>query len=183
VFDIDEFVADCTIAIKEAQPRLAIKELLERAVRNPDEVARALPATRAEVVPLYASEELTVMKVVWSPGLSFGPHDHRMWVAVGLYGGQEDNTFYRRSGGGIVVSGGRELYAGDVALLGDDAIHAVVNPLRAFTGALHVYGGNLPARTDRSEWDLATQTETSFDFARVTRQFEEANAGGAEPTN
>jgi predicted metal-dependent enzyme (double-stranded beta helix superfamily) len=183
VFDIDEFVADCTIAIKEAQPRLAIKELLERAVRHPEEVARALPATRAEVVPLYTSDDLTVMKVVWSPGLSFGPHDHRMWVAVGMYGGREDNTFSRRSGPGIVESGGQELSAGDVALLGDDAIHAVVNPLRAYTGALHVYGGNLPARSDRSEWDLATQTESSFDFERVTRQFEEANARGAEPGN
>ena len=145
-------------------------------MRRPDDVARALPATRAEVVPLYASEELTVMKVVWSPGLSFGPHDHRMWVAVGMYGGREDNTFYRRSSPGIVESGGRELHAGDVVLLGEDAIHAVTNPLRAFTGALHVYGGNLPARSDRSEWDRATQTESSFDFVRVQRQFEEANA-------
>ena len=101
--------------------------------------------------------------MVWSPGLSFGPHNHRMWVAVGTYGG-------------------RELSAGDVALLGDGAIHAVVNPLSAFTGALHVYGGNLPARSDRSEWDLATQTESSFDFSRVTRTFEEANARpGASP--
>lgn len=181
MFDIDEFVADCTIAIKEAQPRLAIKELLERAVRHPDEVARALPATRAEVLPLYASEELTVMKVVWSPGMSFGPHDHRMWAAIGLYGGQEDNTFYRRSGPGIVVSGGRELHTGDVALLGDDAIHAVVNPRRSFAGALHVYGGNLPARSDRSEWDEKTLEERSFDFQRVTRYFEEANRSAEPP--
>ena len=181
MFDIDEFVAACTTAVKEAQPRLAVKELLERTMRHPDEVARALPATRAEVVPLYASEELTVMTVVWSPGLSFGPHNHRMWVAVGMYGGREDNTFYRRSGPGIVASGGRELHAGDVALLGDDAIHAVVNPLPAFTAAIHVYGGNLPARSDRSEWDLATQTESSFDFARVARKFEEANSRQANP--
>ena len=33
------------------------------------------------------------------------PHEHRMWAVIGLYGGREDNTFYRRSPQGLVVAG------------------------------------------------------------------------------
>ena len=75
MFDIDEFVVSCREALSEDQPQLAIKELLERAVSAPEEVARALPPSRAEIVPLYASDDLTVLKVVWAPEMSFGPHN------------------------------------------------------------------------------------------------------------
>ena len=176
MFDIDAFVSDCTMALRDGQPRLAVKEVLERAVRQPEQVARALPVTRAEIVPLYTSSELSVLKVVWAPGMTFRPHNHLMWAVIGLYGGQEDNTFYRRSGTGIVASGGRELRTGDAALLGDDTIHSVANPRQAFTGAIHIYGGDITRRPGRSEWDEATAEEVSYDFERVKHQFEAANA-------
>ncbi len=171
MFDVDELVSDCLRAVADAEPRLAVKEVLERAVRQPDDVALALPATRAELVPLHVSENLTVMKVVWAPGMGFRPHNHLMWAAIGLYGGQEDNIFYRRADNGIVQSGGRVLSTGDVTLLGDDTIHAVENPSRRFTGAIHVYGGDLTARAGRSEWDEATNQEVPYDFERTRRYF------------
>lgn len=176
MFDVDEFVSECVKALREAQPRLAVKEIIERAVSQPDQIARALPVAQAEIVPLYTSAELSVLKVVWAPGMAFRPHNHLMWAAIGLYGGQEDNTFYRRSGTGIIASGGRELRTGDVALLGDDTIHAVANPRQAFTGAIHIYGGDITRRPGRSEWDETTATEVSYDFERVKHYFETANA-------
>lgn len=172
MFDVDEFVSECAEALAETQPRLAVKEVLERAMEHPRQIAEALPATRGELVPLHVSDELTVLKVVWAPGMRFRPHNHLMCAAIGLYGGQEDNTFYRRSGDGIVVSGGRELRTGDVALLGDDTIHAVENPRQAFTGAIHVYGGNLTARPGRSEWDEDSGQEVDYDFEGVRRYFD-----------
>ena len=181
MIDIDQFVADCKAAINETEPRLAVKEVLGRAVRNPVELERALPATRAELVPLHVSDDLTVLKVVWAPGMVFRPHNHLMWAAIGLYGGQEDNTFYRRTGEGIVQSGGRQLRTGDVALLGDDTIHAVANPRRTFTGAIHVYGGDITKRPGRSEWDEQTGREVDYDFDRTRRHFEEANSQIANP--
>ena len=36
---------------------------------------------------------------------------------IGMYGGQEDNAFYRRSSGGLEAAGGKELPAGDVLVL------------------------------------------------------------------
>lgn len=67
------------------------------------------------------------------------------------------------------MSGGRELRTGDVALLGDDTIHAVENPRQAF---IHVYGGNLTARPGRSEWDEDSGQEVDYDFESVRRYFE-----------
>ena len=175
MIDIDQFVADCSAAIRETEPRLAIKEVLERAVRTPTELERALPATRAELVPLHVSDDLTVLNVVWAPGMAFRPHNHLMWAAIGLYSGQEDNTFYRRTGESIVESGGRQLRTGDVALLGDDTIHAVTNPSAGFTGAIHVYGGEITMRPGRSEWDDQTGQELDYDFDRTRRYFEQCN--------
>jgi predicted metal-dependent enzyme (double-stranded beta helix superfamily) len=180
VFDLDEFVSDCQTAVAEPQPNLAIKEVLEHAMRNPAAVARVLPPDRAEIIPLHVSPELTVLKVIWAPRMNFRPHNHLMWAAIGLYGGQEDNVFYRRSDVGLSRAGGRELRTGDVALLGKDAIHAVTNPLRTYTGAVHVYGGDLPACQGRSEWDNQTFEELEYDFDRTVRYFEDANARLAE---
>jgi predicted metal-dependent enzyme (double-stranded beta helix superfamily) len=153
-----------------------VRYVLERAMSRPGEVADALPVTRAEIVPLYVSDGLSIQKVVWAPGMRRPPHNHLMWAAIGLYGGQEDNDFYRRGGAGIVASGGRELRTGDVALLGDDAIHAVTNPLRSFTGAIHVYGGDIAGRTGRSEWDDDTLAERPYDYDATRAYFEAANA-------
>jgi predicted metal-dependent enzyme (double-stranded beta helix superfamily) len=171
MFDIDDLVSSCIGAVAEAEPRRAVKEVLERAMQDPAAVARAFPATRAELVPLYASDRLSVLKVVWAPGMAFRPHNHLMWAAIGLYGGQEDNAFFRRAGEGITPSGGRSLRTGDVALLGDDTIHAVANPTAAFTGAIHVYGGDITARPGRSEWDEDDGHEVDYDFGRTRDYF------------
>jgi predicted metal-dependent enzyme (double-stranded beta helix superfamily) len=112
--------------------------------------------------------------VVWTPGLVTFPHDHRMWAVIGLYGGREDNTFYRRAPEGLAPAGGRQLERGDVAVLGKAVIHAVTNPLREFTGAIHIYGGAF-FTTPRSDWDPETMQERPYDVERTRRWFREAN--------
>lgn len=176
MFDVDELIAACQEAVREAQPQLAVRDVLERAVREPAAVLRALPAERAAVVALHASDELTVLQVVWAPGMRIRPHDHLMWAAIGLYAGQEDNAFYRRSGAHMVAAGGKEIRVGDVALLGDDVVHSVTNPLRQCTAAIHVYGGDLTTCPGRIEWDEQAGREVPYDFAASQRYFAEANA-------
>ena len=34
--------------------------------------------------------DLTILNVVWTPGMAVYPQDHRMWAVIGLYGGRED---------------------------------------------------------------------------------------------
>ncbi|MFP5318003.1 MAG: hypothetical protein ACLGI2_06865 [Acidimicrobiia bacterium] len=58
MFDVDTFVSDCIAARAEAEPRLAVKDVLERAVADPS-VADALPVTRAEIERLHVSPDLT----------------------------------------------------------------------------------------------------------------------------
>jgi predicted metal-dependent enzyme (double-stranded beta helix superfamily) len=179
MFDIEPFVTDIIAAGDETEPRLAVKDVLTRAMRDSLRVAEVLPAMRAGIVPLYASDRLSVLHVVWAPGMRFRPHNHLMWAAIAMYGGQEDNTFFRRTQHGLAESGGRSLREGDVALLGDDTIHAVSNPRRTHAGAIHVYGGNITAQPGRSEWDEDTDAEIPYDFDRTRRYFEAANGGVA----
>lgn len=179
MFDTEAFVGQCVAAIEETEPRAAIKEVLERAMTQPTAVAQALPASRAGINKLHCSPELTIINVIWAPHMSFGPHDHRMWAAIGIYGGGEDNTFFRRAGDTLAESGGRSLRPGDVALLGDRTIHAVANPSAQFTGSIHIYGGDFFATT-RSEWRGDPYREQPYDAEYVVRYFEEAN--GPHPT-
>ncbi len=175
MFDVERFVAECRTALKDPFPELAVKEILQRAVADPGDVERVLGTRQwGEVATLHHSDDLTILKVIWAPGMSIYPHDHRMWAVIGLYGGREDNTFYRRGPQGLLRAGGEQIEMGDVALLGRNVIHAVANPLRRATGAIHVYGGDFFA-TPRSEFDPDTFAERPYDVENARRVFREAN--------
>ncbi len=175
MFDLDRFLADCRAALAEATPSLAVKALLERVTADPAAVESALGTpTAGGIATLHRSPELTVLNVVWTPGMAIYPHDHRMWAAIGLYGGREVNRFYRRTPQGLAPAGGRTLDTSEVVVLGPAAIHAVANPLRRFTGALHVYGGDFFA-VPRSEWDPGTGQERPYDVERARAVFRDAN--------
>ena len=174
-FEIAEFVDACRGALHESRPPLAVRDVLARAISTPRDVESAFQAeAEAGLASIHTSPELTVLHVVWPPGMTLFPHDHRMWAAIGVYGGEEDNAFYRRDDGAIVVSGGRQLREQEVLLLGDDVIHAVSNPRQhAFTAAIHVYGGDLFA-TPRSAWTIDTLTEHAYDAEEATEAFRRA---------
>ena len=134
---------------------------------------------RGGIVPLHRSDDLTVLQIVWPPRVRLFPHDHQMWAAIGIYGGREDNTFYRRGPSGIVRSGGKSLEARDVAVLGRDVIHSVDNPGGTYTAAIHVYGGDFFA-TPRSEWDPDTLAEKPFDVEHTKRVLAEADVAASK---
>jgi len=175
MLNVDQFVADCRAALKQATPELAVKELLERTVASPAEVEAALGTPReGRIGVLHHAPDLTILNVIWTPGMAAYPHDHRMWAIIGLYGGREDNTFYRRSPEGLQVAGGKQLETGNVAVLGQSVIHSVANPLGVFTSAIHIYGGDFFG-TPRSEWDRETLQEQPFDIERARKVFLDAN--------
>ena len=167
MFDAETFVGDCRAALAEPQPMLAVKEVLERAMARPADIAAALHADPGVAV-LHRSDDLTVVSVVVPPGRPQTlPHNHRMWALVGIYGGQEDNQFFRRSGGGLEESGGRSLRQSDTLAMGDDTIHAIRNPLEhSALAAVHVYGGDLLA-TQRSMWTVPGHEEQPYDETKV----------------
>ena len=177
MFDLDDFVGRCRQALKETEPRIAIREELARAVAVPITVADALAPTDAGFSILHHAPDMTILHVVWAPKMTIYPHNHRMWAAIGIYAGQEDNAFYRRSGPGertLVESGGKRLADGDTVLLGVDTIHGVTNPRDVLTGAIHVYGGDF-VNEPRSQWGPGPVEERPCDIEEARRQFAEAN--------
>jgi len=169
---VEDLVAACVQAMTETEPRSAVREAVSRAVADPG-LAHAFGEPRAGFDILYRSDELTVLNFTWPPHMRLFPHDHRMWAAIGIYRGREDNQFFRRADGSIVPSGGTSLDERDVLMLGGDAIHAVENPIGAHTGAVHVYGGDFVAQP-RSQWDPRTLAEEPFDLDVVRDEFARA---------
>jgi len=168
---LDDLLADLTTAATDSTPLLAVRDVLQRAVSSPSWLQDALPAAdRAELVPLLVSPTVSVFKAIWAAGMAVPPHDHRLWGAIGVYAGREDNEYFRRRDDGIETVNGRTLAVGDVALMGDDVIHAVAAPV--WTGAIHVYGGDFLAK-QRSMW--IDGVEEGADGTRTQAIFEAAN--------
>jgi predicted metal-dependent enzyme (double-stranded beta helix superfamily) len=177
MFDVDDFVARCVEARAESEPRRAVREVLTRALSRPNEVAEAMAPSEGGLTLLHHAPDLTVIHVVWAPKMNLYPHDHRIWAAIGIYAGQEDNAFYRRAvpdGRTLTESGGKELRAGDTVMLGDDTIHEVTNPTDRLTGAIHIYGGDF-VNQPRSQWGPGPVVERPYDIEDARRQFAMAN--------
>ena len=107
MFETERFIEACREAVKNPDTR-ALKEVVERAVIEPGQIVKALgEPKRAGIGTLHQSDDLTVLNIIWGPGMTLHPHDHRMLAVIGLYGGQENNTFYKRSEGGLREQGGK----------------------------------------------------------------------------
>ncbi|MDH3317670.1 MAG: hypothetical protein OEN48_05225 [Betaproteobacteria bacterium] len=175
MFEKERFIEECRAALKEKNAQAAIRELVEKAVSDPAQIVRALgEPQRAGVETIYKADDLTILNLCWGPRMVFHPHDHRMWAVIGIYGGREQNIFYRRNEKGLTRHGTKELNTKDTVPLGATIIHAVTNPLDQITGAIHVYPGDFFS-TPRSEWDPKTFEEHPYDVEHTMRAFEESN--------
>lgn len=180
---VDDIIARCRGALTEHTPVLAVRDVLDELIAQPATLEHALrPVEQGGITTVHNAEDLTILRVAWTPGMALNPHEHRMWAAIGMYGGQEDNAFYRRSPDGLAPAGGRELPAGEVLVLGDDVIHSVSNTRRELAVALHVYGGDFFSG-ERSEWSFDTFEERPRDLDGTRRLFEEANARFSREAN
>jgi predicted metal-dependent enzyme (double-stranded beta helix superfamily) len=175
MFETARFIQDCCDGLRETNAHAAIRDIVARAVVEPREVLASLGEPKfSGLQTLFRSETLTILNVLWGPGMSLYPHDHRMWAVIGIYSGREDNAFFQRSETGLGQHGGRTLDSKETIPLGEAVIHAVTNPLDQITAAIHVYGGDFFA-VPRSEWDPQTLQERPFDLEHAKRVFAESN--------
>jgi len=180
MFELEQFIEDCRAAVAEDPTHKTARDVVARAMSDPDSVIKGLGAPkRSEIQKIYHGPDLTILNVVWGPGMTVPPHNHEMWAVIGIYTGREDNIFWRRipgaSDGKLEAAGAKALSVGDTAPLGPDIIHSVTNPIPRLTGAIHVYGGDF-FEIDRSQWEPETLTEEPYNVEKTMRIFEEANA-------
>ena len=175
MFESDRFIEECCQGLREQNPHGAVREIVAREVSEPGEIIKSLGEPKLSgIQTLYRSGRLTILNVLWGPGMTLYPHDHRMWAVIGIYSGREDNSFYRRSEQGLMAHGLKTLDVKETIPLGEAVIHAVTNPLDRITAAIHVYGGDFFA-VPRSEWDPRTLVERAFDIEHAREVFAEAN--------
>jgi predicted metal-dependent enzyme (double-stranded beta helix superfamily) len=178
---VEDLVSRCQRALDEHAPSLAVRDILEELISDRAALEAGLdPVTEGGIQPLHRAPDLTVLRIAWTPGMQLNPHEHAMWAVAAMYGGQEDNVFWRRSPGGLEQVSGRELPAGEVLVMGHDAIHSVANSRREYAVAIHVYGGDFFGDTPRSEWDPDTLEEKPRDLEGTLRKFEASNAAWRE---
>jgi predicted metal-dependent enzyme (double-stranded beta helix superfamily) len=179
MLNLDRFFADCQEAVAEDSSHMAVREVVARVVSEPDAVIAALGEPRlAGINVIYRAPNLTILNLIWGPGMTIMPHDHRMWAVIGIYTGREDNIYWRRlpsdADREIEAAGARSLCRGDCTPMGPDIIHSVTNPILRLTGAIHVYGGDF-LKQERTEWDPETLHERPYDVAKARQLFEDSN--------
>ena len=170
MFDLSRFVDDLRASLADPT-RTATREIVARAVSDAGSMVRRLgQPDEAGVRILHRAPDLTVINAIWAPNQFAPPHEHRLCAVIGMYGGREDNVFWRRIPGRthlqIEISGGQALSTGDVIVLDRDIIHSVINPVGSLSAALHVYDGDFFAVT-RSMWNSASLIEGPYDLAAV----------------
>ena len=164
-------------ALQDPSPQRAMQEVVREAVSDPGAIEAALGTpTTAGIETVHRSDELTILNVVWAPRMAIYPHDHGTWAVIGIYGGREDNSFFKRrkAGPGLDLVNGRSLADRDTMTLGRDVVHAVTNPLRQYTGAIHVYAGDF-FTISRREWDSPEAAEQPYSVEHTMKTFADAN--------
>ncbi len=150
--------------------------VLQEATKDPGELLSDLePRGRVVSRSLHSSPALSVYLIVWAPGFVDPPHDHRLWVAVGVLAGHEANSLYRPGPGGLELLHEMVVRAGETLTLAPAQVHGVHNPGDSFAVTIHVYGGDI-ATTPRSFWDPLTGQERGYDMDLEQEVIERFNA-------
>lgn len=89
------------------------------------------------------NHDLALFIVSWAPGRGAPPHDHGTWGVVCGMMGEETNTAWRRTAGGIERAGDYVIGPGDLVTVGPEDIHSVTNLTDRPAVSLHLYGRHL----------------------------------------
>jgi predicted metal-dependent enzyme (double-stranded beta helix superfamily) len=177
--ELEQLIGDLRAVLADRSPTKAVREIVARAVSDRAALERMIGTPeRGGVQCLYSADDLTIINVVWAPYMTIKPHNHNMWAVIGVYGGREDNIFWRRikddPNGRIEAAGAKSIGASEVRALGEDIIHSVTNPTTKLTGAIHVYGGDF-YEMPRNEWDPESLIERPYNLEANMKLFTDAN--------
>lgn len=181
MFDLKRFIEECQSALVDPTPAQCVEALVRDAISDPNAIREAFESAesveRQGPITFFLRESsLSVADITTVPGLKSPAHNHKMWAVIGVYDGQEHNRFYRYEEGVLVERGERLLKEGDVVVLGTEAVHSISNPLPTSSSAIHVYGGDLVERSERSIWNPHTMKREDYDITRLIAYVNELSA-------
>jgi predicted metal-dependent enzyme (double-stranded beta helix superfamily) len=176
-FDGEAFANECVSMLGEPDPVAAIAEVVARGVHAPSalEAVFHVPVDPDDDGILYRSPDILVANAMFPAGFKTGLHDHTVPAVIGVWGGHEDNHLYARGGEGLEQVGVARLHPGEVLVLDKDAIHDVHASTRSWSGAIHVYLGDL-LNADRHEWAGSTASPVAFDGDAFERSWQQTAA-------
>jgi len=174
-FDTDQFIADCISTLHEADPIDGLLEVVGRAISVPADLNSwfTVPIDQGDDGILLRRRDLLISSALFPSGFSTGIHNHTVPAVIGVWTGAEDNYFYQRTPTGIAPLPSRRIEAGQVLALDRETIHDVHVSTRSWSGALHVYLGDI-LEADRSEWSDQNGPESPFDGEQQERRWSDA---------
>ena len=63
------------------------------------------PLNAGDFSVIHRDPTLTIMNIIWPPGIITEPHNHNAWAVIGIYQGREDNLLWQRTETGIAPAG------------------------------------------------------------------------------
>ena len=169
MFSINAFVEECRAALHKDDTPDRIRAIMGRALEDPQTVSNAFDktisrATDMSELLIFRSDDLLIHRVGLDPLWKSLPHDHQIWGFVGIYQGEEANTFYEE-GGALEQIGFLAVKAGEVLAMDPDTIHSIANPMETTTIGIYVYLGDLQ-KQKRCLWNPFTLEKEVFDLER-----------------
>ena len=169
-FDIDEFIMCMRKAATDPSPAKAIRVEMDRYFENPEAIRLAMPAFDTDEEILFEDDTLTISYCRFRPNYTIPPHDHQTSALIGVYEGQERNSFFSTAGDDFITKGKSvDLKAGDVLSMGPHAIHTVECIGSTPSYSIHVYLAPL-SRIERNLYDVVAEKVIPFtddDFQRL----------------
>jgi len=176
-YALQEFLQDVDRIVRgypsESEIILHLKPVLEKLVGSPGSVpARAFTPRKdrfaMNLIRMPEDEAYSIIGGVWHPGQTTPIHDHLTWALIGVYGGEEREALFRRTGDGtnsklakIQQVSEKVNKKGHVTVLGNSGIHRVDNISLKPTFSVHIYGRDI-GNAARHSYDPATGEISRF---------------------
>jgi predicted metal-dependent enzyme (double-stranded beta helix superfamily) len=169
-YSIKRFIGEAADAVREGKLESEVlrqlKPHLEKLLANPSLPPESFKPRSdrfaMNLIHMPDDKAFSVVSGVWNPGQTTPIHDHLTWALIGVYGGEERESLFRRLDNGsnpkfakLEMASEKINTKGHVTVLGSAGIHRVDNISKTPAWSIHVYGRDI-GHTERHSYDQVT---------------------------